>query len=101
MEDLKKMLESCQKAIESCEKSRESCQSALESCVKAQKKATLAIKIALGAVFVSGILGILALWTLLNQVTVSVGIDKKLIEIEARLDKIDNGDKRAKQGESK
>lgn len=60
----------------------------LESCDKAQKKATLAIKIALGAVLVSGILGILSLWTLLNQVTVSVGIDKKLITIETRLDKI-------------
>lgn len=94
MDDYKKMLELC-------EKSRESCQSALESCAKTQKKATLAIKIALGAVLISGILGILALWTLLNQVTVSVGIDKKLIEIEARLDKIDNGDKRAERGESK
>ena len=94
MEYLKKMLESCQTA-------RKSCQSALESCAKAQKKATLAIKISLGAVLVSGILGLLSLWTLLNQVTVSVGIDKKLIEIEARLDKIDNGNKRAKQGESK
>ena len=85
--DLKKAIESCEKAVESCQ--------------KAQEKATLAIKISLGAVLVSGILGILALWTLLNQVTVSVGIDKKLIEIESRLDKIDKGDKRAKQGESK
>ena len=101
MDDYKKMLESCQKAIESCEKSRESCQSALETCAKAQEKATLAIKISLGAVLVSGILGLLSLWTLLNQVTVSVGIDKKLIEIESRLDKINNGDKMAKRGESK
>ena len=92
------------KAVESCEKSRESCEKAIESCAKAQKKATLAIKISLCAVLISGILGILALWTLLNQVTVSVGIDKKLIEIESRLDKIDTidkGDKRAEQGESK
>ncbi len=56
---------------------------------KVYKKAILAIKIAVASVFISGILGILALWTLLNQVTVSVGIDKKLIEMESRLDKID------------
>ncbi len=56
---------------------------------KLNKKATLAIKISLCAVLVSGILGILSLWTLLNQVTISVGIDKKLIEMESRLDKID------------
>lgn len=53
------------------------------------KKALLAIKIAVASVFISAILGILALWTLLNQVTVSVGIDKKLIEIEKRLDLVE------------
>lgn len=67
---------------------------------KLNKKATLAIKISLCAVLVSGILGILSLWTLLNQVTISVGIDKKLIEMESRLDKIDKIDK-ANKGESK
>lgn len=74
------------------------CEKILESCAKAQKKAILAIKISLCAVLVSAILGILALWTLLNQVTISVGIDKKLIEMEARLSKIE-GDKRAEQGD--
>lgn len=57
---------------------------------KVHKKAVLAIKIAVGSVFISVFLGILALWTLLNQVTISVGIDKKLIEIEKRLDKVEN-----------
>lgn len=76
-----------------------SCEIAVESCDKAQKKAILAIKISLCAVLVSAILGILALWTLLNQVTISVGIDKKLIEMEARLSKIDKGDKKAEQGD--
>lgn len=83
--DLKKVAKSCERAV--------------ESCAKAQKKAILAIKISLCAVLVSAILGILALWTLLNQVTISVGIDKKLIEMEARLSKIDKGDKRAEQGD--
>ena len=55
---------------------------------KATKKAILAIKIALASVLISALLGIFALWTLLNQVTVSVGIDKKLIEIESRLNKM-------------
>ncbi len=57
---------------------------------KVYKKAILAIKIAVASVFISGILGILALWTLLNQVTVSVGIDKKLIEIQTRLEKLED-----------
>lgn len=83
--DLKKVAKSCERAVESCD--------------KAQKKAILAIKISLCAVLVSAILGILALWTLLNQATISVGIDKKLIEMEARLSKIDKGDKRAGQGD--
>ena len=56
---------------------------------KIYKKAVLAIKIAVTSVFISAFLGILALWTLLNQVTVSVGIDKKLIEIEKRLDEVE------------
>lgn len=56
---------------------------------KVHKKAILAIKIAVASVFISAFLGILALWTLLNQVTVSVGIDKKLIEIEKRLDAVE------------
>lgn len=75
------------------------CEKILEFCQKAQKKAILAIKISLCAVLVSAILGILALWTLLNQVTISVGIDKKLIEMEARLSKIDKGDKKVAQGD--
>lgn len=83
--DLKKAVKSCERAVESYD--------------KAQKKAILAIKISLCAVLVSAILGILALWTLLNQVTISVGIDKKLIEMEARLSKIDKGDKKAAQGD--
>lgn len=60
---------------------------------KATKKAILAIKIALASVFISALLGIFALWTLLNQVTVSVGIDKKLIEIESRLNKMQDSNK--------
>ena len=75
------------------------CEKILESCQKAQKKEILAIKISLCAVLVSAILGILALWTLLNQVTISVGIDKKLIEMEARLSKIDKGNKKVAQGD--
>lgn len=57
---------------------------------KTAKKAILAIKIALASVFVSAMLGIFSLWTLLNQVTISVGIDKKLIELESRLENIEN-----------
>ncbi|RAX54754.1 hypothetical protein CCY99_03060 [Helicobacter sp. 16-1353] len=55
-----------------------------------EKKALKAIKIAMLAVFISVMLGILSLWVLLNQVTVSAGIDKKLISIEKRLEKIEN-----------
>lgn len=62
---------------------------------KATKKAILAIKIALASVFISALLGIFALWTLLNQVTVSVGIDKKLIEIESRLNKMQDDSSKA------
>lgn len=62
---------------------------------KATKKAILAIKIALASVFISALLGIFALWTLLNQVTVSVGIDKKLIEIESRLNKMQDDSNKA------
>ncbi len=54
---------------------------------KTQKLALRAIKIALFAVLISVILGILSLWVLLNQATISVGIDKRLIEIERRLPK--------------
>lgn len=70
---------------------------ALEKC---EKRATLAIKISLGAVLVSGILGLLALWTLLNQVTISVGIDKKLIEMDARLSHLEKVESADKKGES-
>lgn len=62
---------------------------------KATKKAILAIKIALASVLISALLGIFALWTLLNQVTVSVGIDKKLIEIESRLNKMQDDSNKA------
>lgn len=59
----------------------------------ANKKAILAIKIALACVFVSAMLGIFSLWTLLNQVTISVGIDKKIIELESRLQKVEDSTK--------
>lgn len=56
---------------------------------KIEKKAILAIKIALAAVGVSALLGILSLWVLLNQATISVGIDKKLIDLDARLNHLE------------
>lgn len=80
IDDYKKAIESCKNAVESSKK-------AIEICEKAQKNAILAIKISLCAVCVCVILGLLSLWTLLNQVTVSVGIDKKLIQIESQLNK--------------
>lgn len=52
---------------------------------KINKKANLAIKIALGAVCVSLLLGIFSLWVVLNQVTLNVGMDKKLNAIESKL----------------
>ena len=42
-----------------------------------EKKALRAIKISIASIVISIFLGILSLWVLLNQVTVSVGIDKK------------------------
>lgn len=58
---------------------------------KINKKANLAIKIALGTVCVSLLLGIFSLWVVLNQVTLNVGIDKKINKIETYL-KIDDKD---------
>ncbi|RDU64203.1 DUF5408 family protein [Helicobacter sp. MIT 14-3879] len=52
---------------------------------KIYKKAILAIKISLVSVFISLFIGLLSLWVLLNQVTVSVGIDKKLKIIETHI----------------
>ncbi|MGX2981877.1 DUF5408 family protein [Helicobacter sp. 23-1045] len=57
-----------------------------------EKKSLRAIKIAVFAVAVSLILGIFSLWVVLNQVTISVGIDKKLIEMEARLKKLESAE---------
>ncbi|MDE6885589.1 MAG: DUF5408 family protein [Helicobacteraceae bacterium] len=53
---------------------------------KIEKKALLAIKISIAAIFISLILGIFSLWVVLNQVTISVGIDKKLKQIEMQLE---------------
>ena len=50
-----------------------------------EKKALRAIKISIASIVISIFLGILSLWVLLNQVTVSVGIDKKLIKIEKQM----------------
>ncbi len=55
-----------------------------------EKKALRAIKISIASIAISIFLGILSLWVLLNQVTVSVGIDKKLIKIERQLQDIQN-----------
>lgn len=55
-----------------------------------EKKALRAIKISIASIAISIFLGILSLWVLLNQVTVSVGIDKKLIKIERHLQDIQN-----------
>lgn len=41
-----------------------------------------AIKLSIIAITISLILGLLSLWVLLNQVTISVGIDKKINEIK-------------------
>ncbi len=54
-----------------------------------EKKALKAIKIAIFACGISLFIGLLSLWVLLNQVTVSVGIDKKINTLEKRLDKIE------------
>lgn len=56
---------------------------------KAEQKALRAIKISILAVAISLFLGILSLWVLLNQITISTGIDKKLNILEKRLDKIE------------
>lgn len=53
---------------------------------KIEKKTLLAIKISIAAIFISLILGIFSLWVVLNQVTISVGIDKKLKQIEMQLE---------------
>ena len=50
-----------------------------------EQKALRAIKISIVSLAISILLGVLSLWVLLNQVTVSVGIDKKLIEIEKNI----------------
>lgn len=55
-----------------------------------EKKAIRAVKISLASIAISLFLGILSLWVLLNQVTVSVGIDKKLIKIEKQLSDVKN-----------
>lgn len=46
------------------------------------KKAILAIKISLLAMVVSILLGTISLWVTLNQITLSVEIDKKLTKLE-------------------
>lgn len=61
----------------------------LEKLEILEKKMFKAIKISILAVAISLFIGLLSLWVLLNQVTVSVGIDKKLIMLEKRLDKIE------------
>lgn len=61
----------------------------LEKLEILEKKMFRAIKISILAVAISLFIGLLSLWVLLNQVTVSVGIDKKLILLEKRLDKIE------------
>lgn len=50
-----------------------------------EKKALKAVKISVASIAISIFLGVLSLWVLLNQVTVSVGIDKKLIVIEKQI----------------
>ncbi len=50
-----------------------------------EKKAIRAVKISLASIAISLFLGILSLWVLLNQVTVSVSIDKKITKIEKQL----------------
>ena len=58
-----------------------------------ERKALRAIKISIASIAISLFLGILSLWVLLNQVTVSAGIDKKLIEIEKQLQDTHNSSK--------
>ena len=58
-----------------------------------ERKALRAIKISIASIAISLFLGILSLWALLNQVTVSAGIDKKLIEIEKQLQDTHNSNK--------
>ena len=55
-----------------------------------EKKAIRAIKISIAAIAISLFLGILSLWVLLNQVTISVGIDKKLIKIEKQIQNMES-----------
>ena len=55
-----------------------------------EKKALRAIKISIAAIAISLFLGILSLWVLLNQVTISVGIDKKLIKIEKQIQNMES-----------
>ena len=55
-----------------------------------EKKAIRAIKISVAAIAISLFLGILSLWVLLNQVTISVGIDKKLIKIEKQIQNMES-----------
>lgn len=55
-----------------------------------ERKALRAIKISVASIAISIFLGVLSLWVLLNQVTVSVGIDKKLITIEKQIKEMQN-----------
>lgn len=55
-----------------------------------EQKALRAIKIAILAIAISVLLGIMSLWVLLNQVTISVAIDKKIINMEKRLEKLES-----------
>lgn len=55
-----------------------------------EKKAIRAVKISLVSIAISLFLGVLSLWVLLNQVTVSVGIDKKLTQIEKQLSGVES-----------
>lgn len=57
---------------------------------KINKKANLAIKIAVCSVCISLLLGIFSLWVVLNQITLNVGIDKKINKIETYLKIRDN-----------
>lgn len=51
-----------------------------------EKKSLTAIKISVAAMGISLLLGLFALWVLLNQVTISVGMDKKIVEIKKEIE---------------
>lgn len=73
----------------------ESLESLARRLEAAENRALKALKIALLSLAVAAFLGILSLWVLLNQVTISAGIDKKLIAIERALglEKAEKGEK--------